>query len=459
MKLWKGRFSKDTSPSTDEFNASISVDSRMYRQDIAGSLAHCRMLERQGIISAEESALIQEGLRGIRADMDGGLVEFRADMEDIHMCVESLLTERVGPAGKKLHTARSRNDQVALDLRLYMRDEIDGISALLKELIGTLAELAKAHRDTVMPGYTHLQRAQPVTLAFHLLAYAQMFIRDRGRLADCRERMDALPLGCGALSGVAYESDRDFLRGELGFGRLCENAMDAVSDRDHALEFLSAAAIIMMHLSRFCEELILWCSSEFAFAEMDDAYSTGSSIMPQKKNPDVAELIRGKTGRVYGDLVALLTVMKGLPLAYNKDMQEDKPPVFDAADALAAALPIFVEMLSSLRFNKGRMEEAARKGFMNATDAADYLVRKGVPFRDCHEIIGRLVLRCAEAGVAIEDLPLDELRAFSDKFDEDIYGRIDVRACIEAKKSAGSTSAASVEAQIAGVDLYLGQEG
>ncbi|MDR2296684.1 MAG: argininosuccinate lyase, partial [Clostridiales Family XIII bacterium] len=340
MKLWQGRFTKIGDADIDAFNASISFDKRLYRHDIRGSLAHVKMLAKQGILTREDAAAIEAGLRDVLADLEAGRIAFGADAEDIHMCVERALTERIGAAGKKLHTARSRNDQIALDLRLYLKEETTGIRAMLKALIETLTETAEAHRETVMPGYTHLQRAQPVTLAFHLLAYCRMFLRDADRLDDCLRRMDELPLGAGALAGVTYDTDREFLRRELGFARICENAMDAVSDRDFALEFLADASVVMLHASRLCEELILWSSSEFGFVEPDDAYGTGSSIMPQKKNPDVAELIRGKTGRVYGDLFALLTLMKGLPLAYNKDMQEDKPPLFDAVDTLKAVLPM-----------------------------------------------------------------------------------------------------------------------
>jgi argininosuccinate lyase len=455
MKPWQGRFTKTGDESIDAFNASISFDKRLYRHDIRGSVAHSAMLAKQGIITPEEAADIRSGLLGVLADMEAGAIAFDPGLEDIHMCVERALTERIGEAGKKLHTARSRNDQVALDLRLWLKEETAGTRDLLKELLETLLETAKAHRDTVMPGYTHLQRAQPVTLAFHLLAYCQMFLRDAERFGDCARRMDALPLGAGALAGVTYETDREFLRRELGFARICENAMDAVGDRDFALEFLSAASIAMMHMSRLCEELILWSSTEFGFIEPDDAFGTGSSIMPQKKNPDVVELIRGKTGRVYGDLFALLTIMKGLPLAYDKDMQEDKPPVFDAADTLKACVPMLTGMLKTMIVRRERMEEAVRGGFMNATDAADYLVRKGVPFRDCHEIIGRIVLRCIEEGRAIEDLRIDELRQFSAHFDDDVYACINARACIRAKRSEGSTSFDDVERQIARMEERL----
>ena len=449
MKLWKGRFSKEATSSANEFNASIEVDKRLYAQDIKGSKAHAKMLAKQGILSEADRDLILSGLAQILEDIEAGKVEFTVDQEDIHMNIESLLTSRIGEAGKRLHTARSRNDQVAVDLRLYLKEEILDISGKISTLKATLADLAKAHQDTVLPGYTHLQRAQPVTLAYHLLAYYQMFTRDGERFEDCLKRTDWLPLGSGALAGTTYDTDRSFLAEELGFANICPNAMDAVSDRDFALEFLSCASITMMHLSRFCEELIIWSSTEFGFVEMDDAFSTGSSIMPQKKNPDMAELIRGKTGRVYGDLVALLTLMKGLPLAYNKDMQEDKAPVFDAGDTLKASLDIFVEMISTMKVKSDRMEEAAKTGFMNATDAADYLVSKGLPFRDCHEIIGRLVLHCIGEGKAIEDLSLEELKEFSPLFAEDVYDKIHVRACIAAKKSYGSTSFERVAERLA----------
>ncbi|MDR1135379.1 MAG: argininosuccinate lyase [Clostridiales Family XIII bacterium] len=455
MKLWRGRFSKIADKSTDEFNASISFDQRLYLQDIRGSLAHCRMLAKQGIIPREDAELIENGLGVILADIEEGKIEFTAEMEDIHMGIESILTERIGDAGKKLHTARSRNDQVALDFRLYLKEEITSIRTALRTLLEALSKLARGNQDTVMPGYTHLQRAQPVTFAFHMLAYCQMFLRDSGRFADCQSRMDQLPLGAGALAGTTYETDRAFLRDELGFADVCPNAMDAVSDRDFAIEFLSAASITMMHLSRFCEELILWSSSEFAFIEMDDAFSTGSSIMPQKKNPDVAELIRGKTGRVYGSLVTLLTIMKGLPLAYNKDMQEDKPPVFDAADTLKDCLSVFAHMISAIKVKPDNTENAAKKGFLNATDAADYLVKKGVPFRDCHEIIGRIVLKCLTEKKSIEELSLDELKQFSEHFGGDIYDCISIRSCIAAKKSEGSTSMNSVAEQLERLEKNL----
>ena len=452
-KLWKGRFAKAASSTAEEFNASIQFDQRLYKQDITGSIAHGKMLAKQGILTGEEAAQIEKALLQILGEIEEGKIAFSIEQEDIHMNIESILTERIGPAGKKLHTARSRNDQVAVDIRLYLKEEIQRIQGLLRTLLETLLDLAGKNQDTVMPGYTHLQRAQPVTLAYHLLAYCQMFSRDHQRFTDCFKRTDWLPLGSGALAGTTYQTDRGYLAKELDFANICPNAMDAVSDRDFALEFLSCCSITMMHLSRFCEELIIWSSTEFNFIEMDDAFSTGSSIMPQKKNPDMAELIRGKTGRVYGDLMTLLTIMKGLPLAYNKDMQEDKLPVFDAADTLADSLGIFTEMIATIKVNDQIMEKAVKSGFMNATDAADYLVTKGIPFRDCHEIIGRIVLYCVQAGKAIEELTLEELREFSPAFEEDIYEKIDIRACIAAKKSQGSTSPESVRKQLADFKL------
>ncbi|MDD2190555.1 MAG: argininosuccinate lyase [Eubacteriales bacterium] len=445
MKLWKGRFSKAENSLAEEFNASIDVDQRLYKQDITGSIAHAKMLAKQGILSEEEALAIESSLLDIQREIESGKVDFTIEQEDIHMNIESILTERLGQTGKKLHTARSRNDQVAVDIRLYLKDEIRTIIVLLNELNSVLTAISKENRDTVMPGYTHLQRAQPVTLAFHLMAYREMFRRDIIRFENCYEGTDSMPLGAGALAGTTYNTDRDYLAMQLGFSKICQNAMDAVSDRDFAIEFLSCCSITMMHLSRFCEELIIWSSSEFRFVEMDDAFSTGSSIMPQKKNPDMAELIRGKTGRVYGDLMTLLSIMKGLPLAYNKDMQEDKQPVFDAGDTLKSSLTIFTQMIAAMRINADVMEQAAKSGFMNATDAADYLVSKGLPFRECHEIIGRIVLYCIGHNKAIEELTLNELKSFSDKFEEDIYEKVDIRACIKAKKSKGSTSFESVE--------------
>lgn len=452
MKLWKGRFSKASTSSADEFNASIQFDRKMYKEDITGSIAHAKMLGKQNIIPQEDVDLIIKTLDEILEDIEAGKVEFTIEAEDIHMNIETVLTQRIGDVGKKLHTARSRNDQINVDIRLYMKKETAAIDTLLAELLEALARLAKEHQDTVMPGYTHLQRAQPVTLAYHLLAYYQMFSRDKERFADCLTRIDRLPLGSGALAGTTYDTDRDFLAKELGFASVLPNGMDAVADRDFAIEFAGCCAITMMHLSRFCEELINWSSVEFSFIEMDDAYSTGSSIMPQKKNPDMAELIRGKSGRVYGDLMSLLTICKGLPLAYNKDLQEDKEPIFDAADTLKASIGIFTEMILTMHVRKENMESAAKYGYMNATDAADYLVAKGIPFRDCHEIIGKIVLHCINKGIAIEEMTMDEFKSFSDKFDEDIYDKIAIRACIEAKKSKGSTSFESVKQQLADIE-------
>jgi argininosuccinate lyase len=426
MKLWKGRFSKEANSSADAFNASIGFDQRLYKQDILGSMAHAAMLGKQGIIPSKEAEDIRLSLLEILHEIEAGNVEFTEEREDIHMNIESILTERIGDAGKRLHTARSRNDQVATDLRLYQKEIIDEILSLLSQLSDTLRALSERHRETVMPGYTHLQRAQPVTLSLHLLAYDQMFSRDIDRFRDCRKRTDSLPLGSCALAGTTYPIDRTFVAKELGFSAICENTMDAVSDRDFAIEFISCCAMTMMHLSRFCEELVLWSSTEFGFIEMDDAFSTGSSIMPQKKNPDMAELIRGKTGRVYGDLMALLTIMKSLPLAYNKDMQEDKPPLFDAGDTLRDCLSIFIDVISTMDVRTARMEEAAKSGFMNATDAADYLVKKGLTFRDCHEIIGRMVLSCIEANKAIDEMTLAEFAEFSELFEEDIFEAIDI---------------------------------
>lgn len=452
MKLWKGRFSKAATSSADEFNASIGFDQRLYQEDIAGSIAHAKMLGKQGIISDDEAELIIKTLEQIKDDIEAGKVEFTIESEDIHMNIETILTERIGDIGKKLHTARSRNDQVAVDFRLYLKKETGEIDKTLQALTDTLVTLAKKHTDTVMPGYTHLQRAQPVTLAYHLLAYYQMFSRDRERFADCLKRIDRLPLGSGALAGTTYQTDRDFLAKELGFASVLPNGMDAVADRDFAIEFVECCAVTMMHLSRFCEELILWSSVEFNFIEIDDAFSTGSSIMPQKKNPDMAELIRGKSGRVYGDLMNLLTICKGLPMAYNKDLQEDKLPAFDAADTVKASVSIFTEMISTMEVKKDNMEHAAKYGYMNATDAADYLVSKGMPFRDCHEVIGKIVLYCIGKGIAIEDMSMEEFKSFSDKFEEDIYDKIAIRNCIKAKKSKGSTSFESVAAQIAEIE-------
>jgi argininosuccinate lyase len=426
MKLWKGRFLKEANSSADEFNASISTDQRLYKHDIHGSMAHALMLGKQGIIPMEEAELIRSSLLEILEDIEAGNVEFSIEAEDIHMNIESLLTKRIGDPGKRLHTGRSRNDQVATDLRLYQKEKITLISDLLNDLIGTLKALADNHKETIMPGYTHLQRAQPVTLSLHLNAYIEMFKRDLDRFSDCFKRTDCMPLGSGALAGTTYPIDRQFTAKELGFTNLCENTMDAVSDRDFAIEFIGCCSICMMHLSRFCEELILWNSNEFSFVEMDDAFSTGSSIMPQKKNPDMVELIRGKAGRVYGDLLSLLTMMKGLPLAYNKDMQEDKFPLFDAGDTLRDCLSIFTQVVATMTIKEENMKEAVDSGYMNATDAADYLVKKGMPFRDCHEVIGKMVLYSIEKNKRLDDLTMDEFRSFSSLFEPDIFEAIDV---------------------------------
>lgn len=456
MKLWKGRFAKEENTAANDFNSSTSFDSRMWKQDITGSMAHARMLGKQGIITEEEAKNIVTHLQEIYWDIEAGRLTYEPEDEDIHMFVERILTKRIGTVGKKLHTARSRNDQVALDFRMYQKELIENIDGQLSSLLEVLYKLAEENKTTVLPGFTHLQKAQPVLFAHHLLAYYNMFARDRERFSDCLKRTDCMPLGAGALAGTTYNTDRFYVQEQLGFAGVCTNSMDAVSDRDFALEFLSCASIAMMHLSRLCEELILWCSPDFGFIEMDDSYSTGSSIMPQKKNPDMAELIRGKTGRVYGDLMGLLTVMKGLPLAYNKDMQEDKESVFDAHDTLAACLEMMIGMLSTLTINVETMAHSAKSGFMNATDAADYLVSKGLAFRDCHEIIGKLVLHCIQTGRALEDLPLEELKKFSDVFEEDIYENIDIVTCIKAKKSYGSTSYESVEAQLSEIKAKMG---
>lgn len=444
MKLWGGRFSKKTAKSVDAFNASIDFDYKLYKEDIAGSRAHAKMLERIEVLSAEELSAILKALNEIEADIENGKITFKEDFEDIHMNIENLLTERIGYGGKKIHTARSRNDQVAVDMRIYLKSRIDEICGLIAELLAVLVNLGETHMDVILPGFTHLQHAQPIRLSFHLMAYFEMFKRDYTRLADCKKRMDSLPLGSGALSGTTYETDRDFLAKELGFESVAQNALDAVSDRDYLIEFQSAAAILMMHLSRFCEELILWNTSEFGFIEMDDAYATGSSIMPQKKNPDVAELIRGKTGRVYGNLVGILTIMKGLPLAYNKDMQEDKPGMFDTAETLKTVLPVFKEMLSSLTFNAKRMEQAAQTGHLNATDVADYLVKKGLPFRTAHEVVGRMVLYCNGKKMRIEDLSLPELQSFHESIESDLTEIVQIGNCVDSKISVGGTSRSNV---------------
>lgn len=452
MKLWKGRFAKEENELANEFNSSVKFDKRLWHEDISGSIAHAKMLCKQGIISEKDCDSLVTHLKELLWDIEAGREYYESEDEDIHMFVERMLTKRAGNVGKKLHTARSRNDQVALDFRMYQKILIGNLDRELASVMKVLVALAKEHKETIMPGYTHLQKAQPVLFAHHLLAYYNMFNRDRERFSDCLKRTDYMPLGAGALAGTTYDTDRNYVAQELGFAHLCSNSMDAVSDRDFAIEFLSCCSTAMMHLSRLCEELILWASPDFGYIEMDDSFSTGSSIMPQKKNPDMAELIRGKTGRVYGDLMALLTVMKGLPLAYNKDMQEDKEPVFDAHDTLLHCLKMMEGMLSTMTVNVDRMAQSAKSGFMNATDAADYLVSKGIPFRDCHEIIGKMVLYCIENNKSLEDLSMPELKSFSPAFDDDIYDHIDIKACIKAKKSEGSTSYASVEKQLADIE-------
>lgn len=456
-KLWSGRFQKDTDRLMDDFHSSISFDRRLYKYDITGSIAHAKMLARVGIISDREAGAIIDGLSGILEDIEAGRVEFSVAAEDIHMNVEQLLIERIGDVGKKLHTARSRNDQVALDVRMYLRDEIDETRQLLVKLTKVLLDVAEQHLDTVMPGYTHLQRAQPITLAHHLLAYCQMFERDRQRLADCRRRVNVLPLGAGALAGTTFPLDREYVARELGFDAVTENSLDAVSDRDFAVEYVAAASLIMVHLSRFCEEIILWSSAEFGFIELDDAYSTGSSMMPQKKNPDVAELIRGKSGRVFGDLTALLTMLKGLPMAYNKDMQEDKEALFDAVDTVKKCLLIFQPLVATMRVKKENMARAARGGFTNATDLADYLVQKGVPFREAHAIVGRAVAYCLEHNKALDELGLEVLRGFSPAINEDVYEAIGVSRCVAARNVIGGPAPEAVQKAIRAARERLGE--
>ena len=454
-KLWGGRFQKSTDQKVDDFNSSIRFDARMYRQDIRGSIAHAQMLGRQGIIPQEDAEQIVEGLNGILADIEAGKVAFEIDAEDIHMNIEKTLIERIGEAGKRLHTGRSRNDQVALDLRMYLMDEIAEIDGMLKDTLEALLSLAEKHTETVMPGYTHLQKAQPVTFAHHLMAYFEMFRRDRGRLADCRKRMDSMPLGSGALAGTTYPLDREFVAEQLGFSGITRNSLDGVSDRDFVIELASCLSMVMMHLSRFSEELILWSSHEFAFVEMDDAYSTGSSIMPQKKNPDVAELIRGKTGRVYGHLMGLLTTMKGIPLAYNKDMQEDKEPIFDAVDTVKLCLPVFREMLLTMTVKKERMLKGAKGGFTNATDLADYLVKKGLPFREAHAVVGRMVFYAIEHEKDLDAFSMEEFAKFSDIIAEDIYDAISMETCVNGRNLPGGPAKEAVEKAIAEGKAYL----
>lgn len=456
-KLWAGRFGKETDLEVNDFNSSISFDCRLYKEDITGSMAHAAMLGKQGIIAEDEADRITEGLQGILQDIENGTIEFSQEYEDIHMNVEHILTERIGDAGKRLHTARSRNDQVALDLRLYVKKEIAAIKGQVLQFMKALCGSAKKNTETVMPGYTHLQRAQPVTFGHYMMAYANMMKRDVIRLENCLEGMDDMPLGSGALASTTYPIDRDFVRERLGFARITDNSLDGVSDRDYCVELCSALSILMMHLSRFSEEIIAWCSWEFKFVELDDAFSTGSSIMPQKKNPDVCELVRGKTGRVYGSLFTLLTALKGLPLAYNKDMQEDKEAVFDAIDTVKQCLRVLTPMFATMELRKDNMERAALRGFINATDCADYLTKKGMPFRDAYKTVGRLVGECVKRDCALSDLTLPELRAHSELFEADVYEAIDLKTCVRGRKAPGGPAPEEVSRQIAAIEAFIGK--
>jgi len=447
-KLWAGRFKKEVDEKVNDFNSSISFDERMYKHDIFGSIAHATMLGEQGIIEKIESDTIVSGLNDILIDLESGKLELDMEAEDIHMFIEAELTKRLGNTGKRLHTARSRNDQVALDIRLYLKDETEVLIGMAKELTRTICTLAKEHTDTVMSGYTHMQRAQPITFAHHIMAYAQMLLRDIDRLHDTKKRMDVMPLGSGALASTTYPINRNRVAQLLGFADITQNSLDGVSDRDFCIELCSSISIMMMHLSRFCEEIIMWCSWEFKFIELDDAYATGSSIMPQKKNPDIAELIRGKTGRVIGDLVTLLTMMKGLPLAYNKDMQEDKEAIFDAVDTAKLCLSTFTPMIETMTVLKDNMRNAAAKGFINATDCADYLVKKGLPFRDAYKATGTLVAVCIDKNLVLETLPLEEYKKTCDLFEEDIYTAISLDTCVNDRNVIGGPAKESVEKQI-----------
>lgn len=447
-KMWQGRFKKELDSAVNAFNSSISFDYRMYKSDIEGSLAHSAMLNKQGILSDADKELIHEGLNSILKDIENGSLEFDMTAEDIHMFIEAELTKRIGDAGKRLHTARSRNDQVATDIRLYLRDEIKTVKDLIVALLSVILDIADENTETIMPGYTHLQRAQPITFAHQLMAYAEMFTRDIDRLCDTAKRLNSLPLGACALAGTTHNIDRFYTAELLKFDSVCRNSIDAVSDRDFVIELASAFGIVMMHLSRFSEEIILWCSHEFKFIELDDAYATGSSIMPQKKNPDIAELVRGKTGRVYGDLMTLLTVMKGLPLAYNKDMQEDKEAIFDALDNTKLCLSTFIPMLKTLKVNPVNMLNASKKGFINATDAADYLTKKGVPFRDAYKATGELVGYCVDNELTLEELSLDEFKRVNSAFENDIYAEIDLKNCVNKRNVYGAPSSDAVKANI-----------
>lgn len=455
MKLWGGRFTKETNQLVHNFNASISFDQKFYSQDIDGSIAHVTMLAKQGILTNEEKVTIVNGLKSIKEDITNGTLIIDGTHEDIHSFVEANLIERVGEAGKKLHTGRSRNDQVALDMKLYTRDEVVQVNDLLKELLITIHKIMKENTDTFMPGFTHLQKAQPITLAHHMGAYFEMFKRDRSRLDDIYKRMNLSPIGSGALAGTTYPLDRAYTAELLGFDGPTLNSMDSVSDRDYLIEYLSAISIIMMHLSRFCEEIIIWNTNEYQFVEIDDAYSTGSSIMPQKKNPDIAELVRGKTGRVYGSLISLLTTMKGLPLAYNKDMQEDKELTFDAIDTVKSCIVLFTGMIATMKFNKEAMASSAKNGFTNATDAADYLVNHGVPFRDAHGIVGQLVLFCIDKNISLDEMSLEEYKAISPVFEEDIYEAISLKTCVEKRNTIGAPGKVAMEQVIGLNEEYL----
>ena len=454
-KMWAGRTAGQTNAIADSFNSSISFDQKLYKQDIEGSIAHAAMLAKQEIITCDEADAIISALKGILQDIESGNLEIDPKAEDIHMFVEQVLTQRIGEAGKKLHTARSRNDQVALDLRLWLRDYSDEATALLKSLIKALKEKAEQNLEVIMPGYTHLQHAQPVLFSHHLLAYAMMLLRDIQRIADCRKRINVSPIGCCALAGTTYNTDRAFEAKELGFDSVCLNSLDGVSDRDFCVELLSALSLVMTHLSRLSEELILWSSQEFGFIELSDDFTTGSSIMPQKKNPDMAELCRGKTGRVYGDLMALLTTLKGLPLAYNKDMQEDKESVFDACETVKACLEVFTPMIQGMKVNSENMLQSAKKGFMNATDLADYLVLKGLAFRDAYKLSGSAVAYCIQTGTILEDLTLEQYKTFSQLIDNDVYDAIDLKNCVQKRISEGGTSVESVKKQLAYLENAL----
>lgn len=457
MKLWGGRFTKEENQLVHNFNASITFDQKFYKQDIEGSIAHVTQLGAVGIISDDDMKKIIEGLKSIKADIESGKLEITEESEDIHSFVESNLIDRIGEPGKKLHTGRSRNDQVALDMKLYTRDEVTEVDRLLKGLLNVIHRIMKENIDTYMPGFTHLQKAQPITLAHHFGAYFEMFKRDRDRLKDIYKRMNYCPIGSGALAGTTYPLDRNLTATLLGFEGPTLNSMDSVSDRDYLIEFLSAMSTIMMHLSRFSEEIIIWNSNEYRFVELDDAYSTGSSIMPQKKNPDIAELVRGKTGRVYGALMSLLTTMKGLPLAYNKDMQEDKELTFDAIDTTKGCISLFTGMIDTMKFNKENMELSAKNGFTNATDAADYLVGKGVPFRDAHGIVGQLVLFCIEKDIALDDMTLSEFKAISPVFEEDIYEAISLKTCVEKRTTIGAPGMEAMKKVISLNEKYLSE--